>query len=571
MKVLPDNMSVNAVRSRTLCVLALLLGLVCSGLSWAHHPLGFIGTDVPRPDGGDWTEVVGITFQPDGRGWAWERGGKVWILDESSPVTAPFLDISEEVGAWHDHGLLGFAPHPNFDQNGYVYLLYLVDRHHLLHCQEPAAGVGVPVCDAGYDPNVDETFDASMGRLTRYQAELPSGASDYSQATQVDPTTRTVFIGKTISSGIISTSRSHVTGSLVFGTDKTLLVSTGDGARSSGDAGSGFTTPDGNNYTAQALADGILPPDQDVGSNRSQMLGSLNGKILRIDPITGDGIGSNPYFDSSDPGSVESKVWAFGLRNPFRTSLRPDTGSHDPADGDPGTLMVGDVGRNAWEEINIVESPGQNFGWPIYEGMDLFPTNVFASGNIDNKSAPNPQFGIGGCTEEFFQFSDLLVQDTLNSPSFPNPCDSGIQISSLTPTHVHVRPVLAWRHGTDETRSKSFDGSGNAVSFRISDASSPIQGTEFRGSSATGGTFYSGTSFPAEYQGSYLTSPGYGCAGWSLTLAATRLPSRNLAMRLAASSVLRQTIPATDSILLAGQRRSPGLITRPAATLRRKR
>jgi len=327
-----------------MCALALLLGLIC--------------------------------ISP---GWAWERGERIWIIDENDPVTTPFLDISQEVGAWHDHGFLGFALHPSFDQNGYVYLLYLVDRHHLLHCQEPAAGVGAPECDAGHDPNIDETFDASIGRLTRYQAELRSGASDYSQATQVNPTTRTVFIGETISSGIPSTSRSHVTGSLVFGTDKTLLVSTGDRARSSGDAGSAFTVPDANNYTLQALVDRILHPDQDVGSNRSQMLGSLNGKILRIDPDTGDGVSSNPYFDNANPRSVESRVWAFGLRNSFRTSLKPDTGSHDPADADPGTLVVGDVGRNAWEEINNVESPGQNFGWPLYEGMDNFDSNNFRS------------------------------------------------------------------------------------------------------------------------------------------------------------------------------------------------
>ena len=41
------------------------------------------------------------------------------------------IDISEEVGGWRDHGLLGFALHPNFRQNGYIYLAYTVDHHHL--------------------------------------------------------------------------------------------------------------------------------------------------------------------------------------------------------------------------------------------------------------------------------------------------------------------------------------------------------------------------------------------------------------------------------------------------------
>ena len=70
MYFLPDKMSVTAVRSRTMCALALLLGLICNSPAWAHHSAGFIETDVPRPDGDSWSEVVGITFQTNGRGWA---------------------------------------------------------------------------------------------------------------------------------------------------------------------------------------------------------------------------------------------------------------------------------------------------------------------------------------------------------------------------------------------------------------------------------------------------------------------------------------------------------------------
>ncbi len=44
----------------------------------------------------------------------------------------PLIDLSEEVGDWRDYGLLGFALDPNFYVNGYIYLLYVVDYHHLL-------------------------------------------------------------------------------------------------------------------------------------------------------------------------------------------------------------------------------------------------------------------------------------------------------------------------------------------------------------------------------------------------------------------------------------------------------
>ena len=87
--------------------------------------------------------------------FVWERGGRVYVVTGGTKRLV--LDISEEVGAWHDHGLLGFALHPQFDQNGYIYLLYLVDRHHLINFGT-----------AAYSPTVSDSFSATIGRLTRY-------------------------------------------------------------------------------------------------------------------------------------------------------------------------------------------------------------------------------------------------------------------------------------------------------------------------------------------------------------------------------------------------------------------
>lgn len=483
-------------------IVSLSLLIVCD--AFAHHTLGFIESDLARPDGGAWAEAVGVTFQDNGRIWVWERGGQVWIIDDSNPVPNPFLAISDEVGAWHDHGFLGFALDPDFSENGFVYLLYLVDRHHLIHCAEPLSGSGPPICDAGYDPAVDQYFDATIGRVTRYQALLPSGDSDYSNAASFDASSRTVLVGSTASNGIPSTSRSHVTGSLVFGTDGSLLVTTGDGSRSANDTGSSSTIGDDKSYTIQALADGIIDAQQDVGANRAQMVDSLSGKVLRVDPGTGAGLPDNPFFDAASPGAARSKVWALGLRNPYRASLWPDSGSHSQGNADPGTLFIGDVGRNAWEEINIVEAAGQNFGWPIYEGMNLFSGSSFGNGQLDNVFAPNPLFNIGGCTEEFFQFDDLLVQETTNPLDFPNPCDAQVQIDQATPAHMHTRPTLAWLHQSATTKSKGFDAGGIATDYDIDDPASPIQGVPFPGSSVTGGFIYQGTDLPAEFAGNYF-------------------------------------------------------------------
>src|SRR4029078_5313856 len=52
-----------------------------------------------------------------------------------------------------------------------------------------------------------------------------------------------------------------------------------------------------------------------------------------------------------------SKIWAYGLRNPYRFNFRPGT----------STPYIGDVGWNTWEEVNV-GAAGGNFGWPCYEG-----------------------------------------------------------------------------------------------------------------------------------------------------------------------------------------------------------
>ena len=113
------------------------------------------------------------------------------------------------------------------------------------------------------------------------------------------------------------------------------MATCGDGAGLT-DAGS-----DPKSYYVNGLSDGILRPKENVGAFRSQMIDSLSGKVLRLDPLTGNGVPSNPYYDPANPRAPRSRVWALGLRNPFRMTLRPGTGSHNPADGTPASLRSG--------------------------------------------------------------------------------------------------------------------------------------------------------------------------------------------------------------------------------------
>jgi glucose/arabinose dehydrogenase len=113
--------------------------------------------------------------------------------------------------------------------------------------------------------------------------------------------------------------------------------------------------PDGGLYFSQG--DGGAGGDPE---NRAQNPRSLFGKLIRIDV---------------DRPS-RRKIVALGLRNPFRFSF-------DRATGD---LYLGDVGQNAWEEIDYLPRARlgglTNFGWDVYEGRATFEQKPLGPGRL---------------------------------------------------------------------------------------------------------------------------------------------------------------------------------------------
>jgi glucose/arabinose dehydrogenase len=451
-----------------------------------------------------------MAFDPIGRLWVAERGGRIWIVDDEDPHGAapvPFLDISDEVGSFRDHGMLGMVLDPRFIETGYVYVFYVVDRHHLSHCSEPVSGVGAPNCDSGYDPAVDEYFAATIGRITRYQAIKPNGEDDYHHAVAVDYTSRKVLVGETKTSGFPIVGDGHSVGTLLFGEDGTLLASFGDTAtHKEVDRGGSSRT-----YQDQALLDGIIRPEEDVGAYRAQLVNSLNGKVVRIQPETGDGVPSNPFYDDSSPRSPRSRVWALGLRNPFRMTLRPQTGSHLPSDGNPGVLYIGDVGWENYEELNVAERAGLNFGWPLYEGMEEHyqqnGSTAYPDIEVINLDAPNPLFNSSGCTQEYFNFSDLIQQDTLSTLPLMNPCTGVDPIPSAIPSFTHRRPVISWFQDGDEARWSTYAGIAAEhplIGQSNSAGTKTVTGLQFRGNSTSGGAWYTASEFPEKYRNTFF-------------------------------------------------------------------
>jgi glucose/arabinose dehydrogenase len=142
----------------------------------------------------------------------------------------------------------------------------------------------------------------------------------------------------------------HNGGLLLFGPDDLLYIGTGDGG------GGG---------------------DRHGSRGNAQNLGSLLGKILRIDPRQS---GSRAYsvpaanpFTNRD--GARGEVYAYGLRNPWRFSFDRSTAD----------LVIGDVGQNAIEEIDFVRhgaGRGANFGWRVFEGRSRYTQGETAAGAI---------------------------------------------------------------------------------------------------------------------------------------------------------------------------------------------
>jgi glucose/arabinose dehydrogenase len=141
----------------------------------------------------------------------------------------------------------------------------------------------------------------------------------------------------------------HNGGLLLFGPDSHLYIGTGDGGSA------------------------------DDPQRNGQDLGSLLGKILRIDPHPS---GNRPYGIPADNPFVDTpgarpEVYSYGLRNPWRFSFDPPTGS----------LFIGDVGQDRFEEIDYVTraqgaGSGANFGWSAFEGNAVMNPDQSAPGHI---------------------------------------------------------------------------------------------------------------------------------------------------------------------------------------------
>jgi cytochrome c len=315
-----------------------------------------------------------IALVPNGDLIVIEREGRVLRVRPSTggifeigtvPVTA--LHQSESNSPWaREDGLLGLTLDPAFAKNRRLYLYYS-------HPKE------------------------LMNRLSRF--ELKDGRLDLSsEKVLLDiPTDRRDKV-------------CHQAGSLAFGPDGLLYLSTGDN-------------------TNPFESGGFAPIDDRDGREHTNAMRSagntndLRGKILRIKPTeTGYEIPKGNLFP---PGTAKTRpeIYAMGCRNPFRLSIDPKTRVVYWGEVGPDASGEGPNGPRGHDEVNQAKQAG-NFGWPfVIADNRPYPIVDFTTGKPGEMTDPakpkNPGKHNTGLVDLPPAQKAFIWYPYANSPEFP--------------------------------------------------------------------------------------------------------------------------------------------------------
>ena len=240
-----------------------------------------------------------------------ERRGAVKLYDPVEDSTKVILRMN--VFSELEDGLLGMALDPNFKENRWVYFFY------------SPVGEEAKQIVSRFKFGEDEFFQMDTEQII---LEIP---------TQRDECC-------------------HSAGSLEFGPNGNLFISTGDN-----------TNPhESDGYSPSDERENRSPFDAQKSSANTN---DLRGKILRIKPTADGGydIPDGNLFPK-DGSAGKAEIYVMGCRNPYRISI----------DQQNGYLYWGEVGPDAgedslgrgpmgYDEVNQAKGPGF-YGWPYFVG-----------------------------------------------------------------------------------------------------------------------------------------------------------------------------------------------------------
>ena len=373
------------MKKKSLVVLAaafLLVGVILDVPIGLAHPLDdSVFAPITRLRGTIKLETVAIGLTSPLKGvaapgepnrlYVVDQVGTLWAIDLTTGDTVvcsglnclSFLDVSNRLvtlgilgpDTFDERGFLGVAFHPAFAANGKLYT----------YTSEPVNG------DADFSTMPMGTAADHQNVVAEWQAVSPGNP-----AMGVDLNSRRELLR------VDWPQFNADGGGLAFGPDGMLYISMGDGGGADDQDGQDFVVATGSFPVVIAPMVGHGPTGN--GQNPSNPLGT----ILRIDPLGNNSANGqygipadNPFV--SAPGFLD-EIFAFGFHNPFRFSF----------DTESGDLLVGDVGLNDIEEVDVVVKGG-NYGWRIKEGSVCFDPNGVDSGfAFDQDPCPNEPPGL---------------------------------------------------------------------------------------------------------------------------------------------------------------------------------
>ncbi len=263
-------------------------------------------------------DPVSVAFEPgeDGRVYVVERHGVIRMVEDGQVQDQPFLDIEDQVlSAFLEAGLYDLAFHPDFDENGYVFVHFA------------------------------EILSNGDGKIVRYSV------SDDDPAT-IDPDSAKLILT------LEQPWANHNGGELAFGPDGYLYIGSGDGGWEGDplEAGQDLSTLLGKllridvDVPEEAYQPYAIPPDNPFADRAGlvQLFGITEQEFAQIHT------------------RARPEIWAYGLRNPWKFHF----------DGETGDLYLPDVGQNHWEEINFQPASsdgGENYGWDTLMATYCFP------------------------------------------------------------------------------------------------------------------------------------------------------------------------------------------------------